>query len=134
MRGPRREHRNKRASPQQLGPTTSRRAWSGMAETACYPSNTFCGPIQGEWKTKTDIVQSPIYGLAAGVATMAILQLGMNWLYRLAMVQLSHQSLRKLLVRQLHHHGPLLIAQCISAFLCLECLVPTTAIIRQTCE
>jgi hypothetical protein len=34
-------------------PTSRRRAWSGMAETACYPSNAFCGPIQGEMKTQS---------------------------------------------------------------------------------
>ncbi len=33
-----------------------------------------------------------LYGLAAGAATVAF-QLGMNWLYRLGLVQLSHQSL-----------------------------------------
>ncbi len=42
-------------------------------------------------------MQSPIYGLAAGPATVAF-QLGMNWLYRLGLVQLSHLSLRTFLI------------------------------------
>ena len=85
-------------------------------------------------KAKTDIVQSPIYGLAAGVATVAV-QLGMNWLYRLAMVQLSHQSLRKLLIGSFAVIvRSSLLGGWLLELLCLECLVPTTAIIRQTCE
>jgi len=48
-------------------------------------------------KATAAIVQSPIYGLAAGPATVAF-QLGMNWLYRLGLVQLSHLSLRTFLI------------------------------------
>jgi hypothetical protein len=40
-------------------------------------------------KAKADIVQSRIDGLAAGAATVAF-QLGMNWLHRWGLVQLSH--------------------------------------------
>jgi chloride channel protein, CIC family len=38
-----------------------------------------------------------LYGLAAGAATVAF-QLGMNWLYRLGLVRLSHQSLTTFLI------------------------------------
>jgi hypothetical protein len=96
-RRPRGAHLNKRAYLQQLGRTTRRLAWSGMAETACYSSNTFCGPIQGEMKAKADIKQTRIYGLATGAATVAF-QIGLNLLYRLGLVQLSHQSLRTFLM------------------------------------
>ncbi len=37
-------------------------------------------------------MQTCVYGLGAGVATVAF-QLGMNWLYRLGLVGLSHQSI-----------------------------------------
>ena len=37
------------------------------------------------------------YGLAAGAATVAF-QLGMNWLYRLGLVRLSHQSMTTFLI------------------------------------
>jgi len=30
---------------------------SGMAEAACYPSNAFCGPIQGDMKMKSLIAR-----------------------------------------------------------------------------
>jgi CIC family chloride channel protein len=38
-----------------------------------------------------------LYGLAAGAATVAF-QLGMNWLYRLGLVRLSHQSMTTFLI------------------------------------
>jgi CIC family chloride channel protein len=38
-----------------------------------------------------------LYGLAAGAATVAF-QIGMNWLYRLGLVRLSHQSMTTFLI------------------------------------
>jgi CIC family chloride channel protein len=43
------------------------------------------------------IVQTCLFGLCAGVAAVAF-QLGMNWLYRLGLVRLSHESLTVFLV------------------------------------
>ena len=43
------------------------------------------------------IVQMCLYGLVAGSAAV-VFQLGMNWLYRLGLVQLSHQSLTTFLI------------------------------------
>lgn len=43
------------------------------------------------WQTRA-VLQTCLYGLGAGAATVAF-QLGMNWLYRLGLVALSHQSL-----------------------------------------
>jgi chloride channel protein, CIC family len=43
------------------------------------------------------IVQMCLYGLVAGSAAV-VFQLGMNWLYRLGLVQLSHQSLTAFLI------------------------------------
>jgi len=43
------------------------------------------------------VSETCLYGLAAGAATVAF-QLGMNWLYQLGLVQLSHQSLTTFLV------------------------------------
>ncbi len=43
------------------------------------------------------VCETCLYGLAAGAATVAF-QLGMNWLYRLGLVQLSHQPLTTFLI------------------------------------
>jgi CIC family chloride channel protein len=43
------------------------------------------------------VSETCIYGLAAGAATVAF-QLGMNWLYRLGLVRLSHQSMTTFLI------------------------------------
>jgi len=43
------------------------------------------------------VVQTCVYGLGAGFAAVAF-QLGMNWLYRLGLVKLSHQSLNTFLL------------------------------------
>jgi len=43
------------------------------------------------------IVQTCLYGLGAGSAAV-VFQLGMNWLYRLGLVRLSHQSLTTFLI------------------------------------
>ena len=43
------------------------------------------------------VSETCLYGLAAGAATVAF-QLGMNWLYRLGLVQLSHQSMTTFLI------------------------------------
>ena len=43
------------------------------------------------------VAETCLYGLAAGAATVAF-QLGMNWLYRLGLVQLSHQSMTTFLI------------------------------------
>ena len=43
------------------------------------------------------VAETCLYGLAAGMATVAF-QLGMNWLYRLGLVRLSHQSMVTFLI------------------------------------
>jgi hypothetical protein len=43
------------------------------------------------------IWETCLYGLAAGAATV-VFQLGINWLYRLGLVQLSHQSMTTFLI------------------------------------
>jgi hypothetical protein len=43
------------------------------------------------------VAETCLYGLAAGMATVAF-QLGMNWLYRLWLVRLSHQSMATFLI------------------------------------
>jgi CIC family chloride channel protein len=43
------------------------------------------------------VAETCLYGLAAGMATVAF-QLGMNWLYRLGLVRLSHQSMATFLI------------------------------------
>jgi CIC family chloride channel protein len=43
------------------------------------------------------VCETCLFGLAAGAATVAF-QLGMNWLYRLGLVQLSHQSMTTFLI------------------------------------
>lgn len=43
------------------------------------------------------LVQTCLYGVVAGAATVAF-QLSMNWLYRLGLVGLSHQSLMVFLI------------------------------------
>lgn len=48
------------------------------------------------WQTRA-VLQTCLYGLGAGAATVAF-QLGMNWLYRLGLVALSHQSLEVFLI------------------------------------
>ena len=55
------------------------------------------------------IVQMCLYGLVAGSAAV-VFQLGMNWLYRLGLVQLSHQSLTDLSHRQLCRHHRFVVA------------------------
>lgn len=39
--------------PGHAPPASRRRPWSGMAGTACYSSNAFCGPIEGEMKLRS---------------------------------------------------------------------------------
>jgi CIC family chloride channel protein len=43
------------------------------------------------------VCETCLFGLAAGAATVAF-QLGMNWLYRLGLVQLSHKSMTTFLI------------------------------------
>ena len=43
------------------------------------------------------VLQTCVYGLGAGGATVAF-QLGINWLYRLGLVELSHQRLGVFLI------------------------------------
>ncbi len=43
------------------------------------------------------VAETCLYGLAAGAATVAF-QLGMNWLYRLGLARLSHQSMTTFLI------------------------------------
>src|ERR1035437_3577978 len=43
------------------------------------------------------VAETCLYGLAAGMATVAF-QLGMNWLYRLGLLRLSHESMTTFLI------------------------------------
>ena len=51
-------------------------------------------------KQTRGIVQTCLYGLLAGAAAV-VFQSGMNWVYRLGLVRLSHQSFATFLVGSL---------------------------------
>jgi hypothetical protein len=54
-------------APLAASATSRRQAWSGMAEMACYSSNAFCGPIQGEMKIEVRSPKSRVRSPESGV-------------------------------------------------------------------